>query len=64
MKIISVNLNGIRSAWKKGFQEWLKKQDADVTCLQEIRIQEDQLTEEMRTPAGMTSHNRYAFKQA
>ena len=44
MKVISVNLNGIRSAWKKGFQEWLKKQDAYVTCLQEIRIQVDQLT--------------------
>ena len=63
MKVISVNLNGIRSAWKKGFQEWLKKQDADVTCLQEIRIQEDQLTEEMRNPDGMTSHYRYALKK-
>ena len=63
MKVISVNLNGIRSAWKKGFQEWLKKQDADVTCLQEIRIQEDQLTEEMRKPDGMTSHYRYALKK-
>ena len=63
MKVISVNLNGIRSAWKKGFQEWLKKQDADVTCLQEIRIQEDQLTEEMRKPVGMTSHYRYALKK-
>lgn len=63
MKVISVNLNGIRSAWKKGFQEWLIKQDADVTCLQEIRIQEDQLTEEMRKPDGMTSHYRYALKK-
>ena len=63
MKVISVNLNGIRSAWKKGFQEWLKKQDADVTCLQEIRIQEDQLTEEMRNPDGMKSYYRYALKK-
>ena len=63
MKVISVNLNGIRSAWKKGFQEWLKKQDADVACLQEIRIQEDQLTEEMRNPDGMKSHYRYALKK-
>ena len=63
MKVISVNLNGIRSAWKKGFQEWLKKQDVDVTCLQEIRIQEDQLTEEMRNPDGMTSHYRYDLKK-
>ena len=63
MKVISVNLNGIRSAWKKGLQEWLKKQDADVTCLQEIRIQEEQLTEEMRKPEGMISHYRYALKK-
>ena len=52
MKIISVNLNGIRSAWKKGFLEWLSKEEADITCLQEIRIQEDQFTDDMLNPAG------------
>jgi exodeoxyribonuclease-3 len=63
MKIISVNLNGIRSAWKKGFLEWLSKEEADITCLQEIRIQEDQLTDEMLNPAGLNSHYRYALKK-
>ncbi|MBA5248754.1 MAG: exodeoxyribonuclease III [Gammaproteobacteria bacterium] len=43
MKIITVNVNGIRAAEKKGFFTWLKTQNADVVCLQEIRAQEDQL---------------------
>ncbi|GIT72875.1 MAG: hypothetical protein Ct9H300mP28_26890 [Pseudomonadota bacterium] len=38
MRIITVNLNGIRSADSKGFYEWLRAQQADVICLQEIRI--------------------------
>jgi len=39
-KVITINLNGIRSASKKGFFEWLKQQHADVVCLQEIKAQE------------------------
>jgi len=45
MKIITVNVNGIRAAEKKGFFAWLKKENADVVCLQEIKAQEDQLDE-------------------
>lgn len=45
MKIITVNVNGIRAAEKKGFFEWLKKENADVVCLQEIKAQECQLDE-------------------
>ena len=63
MKIISVNLNGIRSAWKKGFLEWLSEEQADIICLQEIRIQEDQLIDSMKNPAGLNSHYRYALKK-
>ena len=37
MRIITVNLNGIRSAAGKGFYEWLSEQDADIVCLQEIK---------------------------
>ena len=37
LKIISCNLNGIRSANKKGFFDWLHKQKADIVCLQELR---------------------------
>lgn len=37
MKIISANLNGIRSAQNKGFFEWLREVDADIICMQEIK---------------------------
>ncbi len=43
MKIITLNVNGIRSAFKKGFFDWLKGQNADVVCLQEVRANEKQL---------------------
>ncbi len=52
MKIISINLNGIRSAFKKNFMEWMLRQDADVVCMQEVRIQEEHLTETMANPPG------------
>ncbi|VVM24845.1 Exodeoxyribonuclease III (EC [uncultured Gammaproteobacteria bacterium] len=44
-RIITTNVNGIRAAEKKGFFDWIKTQDADVVCLQEIKAQEDQLDE-------------------
>tara|TARA_R110000868_G_scaffold28031_4_gene105479 strand:- start:11879 stop:12652 length:774 start_codon:yes stop_codon:yes gene_type:complete len=43
MKIISFNANGIRSAAKKGFFDWLEKENADIVCIQETKAQEDQL---------------------
>jgi exodeoxyribonuclease-3 len=44
MRVISVNVNGLRSATNKGFFEWLEQSQADVVCLQEIRIQPHQLS--------------------
>lgn len=43
MKIISYNVNGIRAALKKGFVDWLKSEDPDVVCLQELKAQPDQV---------------------
>ncbi|NJR72160.1 MAG: hypothetical protein HC782_03575 [Gammaproteobacteria bacterium] len=43
MRVITLNLNGIRSATSKGVWEWLSAQDADIICLQEVRAQEHQL---------------------
>lgn len=50
MRIISFNANGIRSARRKGFFEWLAKQDAEIICIQEVRAQEEQLTEDCYYP--------------
>jgi exodeoxyribonuclease-3 len=52
MKIITVNVNGIRAANRKGFFDWLKKQKADVVCLQEIKAQEHQLDDDVYYPKG------------
>lgn len=43
MKVITLNLNGIRSAASKGAFEWLRAQQADVICLQETKARESQL---------------------
>jgi exodeoxyribonuclease-3 len=43
MKVISFNANGIRSAGRKGFYEWLQGQNADFVCIQETKAQLDQL---------------------
>jgi exodeoxyribonuclease-3 len=43
MRIITCNVNGIRSAQKKGFFEWVSIQQADFICLQETKAQLNQL---------------------
>ena len=63
MRIISVNLNGIRSATTKGFYEWLAQQDADVVCLQELKAQAADMTELMLAPFGYQGHFHYAEKK-
>jgi exodeoxyribonuclease III len=45
MKIITYNVNGIRSAINKNFLAWLQATDADVVCLQEIKATPDVLTD-------------------
>jgi len=63
MRIITVNLNGIRSAASKGFFAWLAQQDADIVCLQELKAQAADLTEEMLAPSGYRGHFHYAQKK-
>jgi len=43
MRIVSYNVNGIRSAISKGFISWLEQSKPDVVCLQEIKATPDQL---------------------
>ena len=43
MKIVSWNVNGLRSVVGKGFCEWLAKERADIVGIQEVRAQEAQL---------------------
>lgn len=43
MKIISYNVNGIRAAIQKGFIDWLKEENPDVLCLQELKADIEQV---------------------
>lgn len=42
MKLISWNVNGLRAAINKGFNDFFSKIDADIFCLQETKMQEGQ----------------------
>lgn len=63
MRIISLNLNGIRSAVDKGVLEWLAHQDADIICVQELRAQASDMTKHMHNPPGYHGYFHYAEKK-
>lgn len=63
MKIITLNVNGIRSAASKGFFDWMRGQNADVICLQETKAQEHQLAPEIFRPAGYFAYYHDAQKK-
>lgn len=63
MKIISANLNGIRSAARKGFFEWMASESADIVCVQELKAQADDMTPEFLNPDGYHGHFHYAEKK-
>lgn len=62
MKVINFNVNGIRSAAKKKFFDWVKTKNADFICLQETRIQDIQLNERLFNLPGYSSYFVHAKK--
>ncbi len=50
MQIITLNLNGVRAAAKKGFFEWLAAQSADIVCVQELKAQLSDFSGDMLSP--------------
>ncbi len=63
MRVISINLNGIRSACSKGLLPWLAQQDADIVCVQELKAQAADMTPEMLAPSGYHGYFHYAEKK-
>lgn len=53
MKLISWNVNGIRSVFNKGFVEWFATESPEILCLQETKAQIEQF------PAGLVTHEPY-----
>jgi len=62
-KIISANLNGIRSAAKKGFFTWMAAQSADFICVQELKAQAADMTPDFLNPGNYHGHFHYAEKK-
>ena len=56
MRVVSWNVNGLRACAKKGFLDFLRRSDADVVGLQEVRAFADQLPAEVRAPDGWHTH--------
>ncbi len=52
MRVISLNINGIRAGARKGFFDWLATQNADIVCIQETKAQEHQLSDGVFRPDG------------
>jgi exodeoxyribonuclease-3 len=47
MKVISWNVNGLRAVYKRNFLKWFRSADADFICLQEIKVQKENLPPEL-----------------
>ena len=60
IKLISWNINGLRAIYKKNFLESFKQLNADIFSLQEIKLQDDQRTEEMINIKGYHSYWSYS----
>lgn len=63
LRVISVNLNGIRSAVNKGFLPWVAAQRADFVCMQELKAQAGDMTADMMNLKGYHSYFHYAEKK-
>lgn len=56
MKLVSWNVNGLRACWQKGFFDSMQSLDADMICLQEIKLQKHQFTFDMDGYFAFTNH--------
>ena len=63
MKIISYNLNGIRSALGKGFGQWLEQNNFDVVCVQELKAMQEQVDYSLFDHLGYHQHWHSAEKK-
>lgn len=63
MRIITLNLNGVRSAASKGFFRWLPPQGADIVCVQELKAQAGDIKGEIASPDGYQGYFHCAEKK-
>ncbi len=63
MRVVTLNVNGLRSAERKGLLRWLATQKADVVCLQEIKAQAADLDAAVHVPKGFRGLFSHARKK-
>lgn len=63
LRVITLNLNGIRSATSKGVFRWLARQKADIFCAQELKAQAKDMSAQMLAPAGLHGYFHFAEKK-
>ncbi len=63
LRIISANLNGVRSAATKGFFDWLARQGAQVVCTQELKAQAGDMRPEFIAPIGTPLQGSFHYAQ-
>ena len=61
LRLMSWNVNGLRALHKKGLLDWLAGASPDILCLQETKVSEGQVPEELLDVAGYTSY--FAFPE-
>ena len=62
-RLVTLNLNGIRSAANKGFVEWTERSGADCMGVQEVKAQQEHVTDRFDSVAGMRGHFHLAQKK-
>jgi len=62
-RVITANLNGIRSAASKGFFDWAIQQNADIIGVQEVKAQHDQVSGNFCSIGALSGHFHYAEKK-
>jgi len=62
-RLVTLNLNGIRSAASKGFLDWAAQAGADCMGVQEVKAQAADLADRFETVAGMPGYFHFAEKK-
>jgi exodeoxyribonuclease III len=63
LRIITLNLNGIRSAARKGFPAWLARNRADIVCVQELKAHHGDITDEVKRIGRLKGYFHCAEKK-
>ncbi len=63
MKLVSWNVNGLRAVVRNGFMQALDRMNPDILCLQEIKLQKEQIPQEIKDLNGYRSYWHFARKK-